>query len=57
MNASSSLRPSKSPRLSPNLLAALNDLAAVEHLPVSTLVAVLLNEALDHRLHRRRRHA
>jgi hypothetical protein len=47
----------RSPRLPPDLLAALNELAAVEHLPVGTLVAVLLNEALTHRLRRSRRHA
>jgi hypothetical protein len=42
------------PLLAPNLLAALSELAATEDLPVATLVALLINEALDQRLHRRR---
>jgi hypothetical protein len=36
--------------LSPNLIEALKGLAAVEDLPVATLIAVLINEALDRRL-------
>jgi hypothetical protein len=36
------------------LLAALSQLAATEDLPVAALIAVLINEALDRRLHRRR---
>ena len=42
----------KSPLLSPNLIEALKGLAAVEHLPVATLIALLINEALDQRLQR-----
>ena len=42
------------PLLAPNLLAALSQLAATEDLPVAALIAVLINEALDRRLHRRR---
>jgi hypothetical protein len=38
--------------LPPDLLAALRELAAVEDLPVPTLIAVLLNEALERRLRR-----
>jgi hypothetical protein len=40
--------------LSPNLIEALTGLAAVEDLPVATLIAVLINEALDRRLQRGR---
>jgi hypothetical protein len=40
--------------LSPNLIEALKGLAAVEDLPVATLIAVRINEALDQRLHRSR---
>ena len=39
--------------LSPNLIEALTGLAAVEDLPVATLIAVLINEALDQRLRSR----
>ena len=39
--------------LSPVLLEALTKLAATEDLPVTALIAVLINEALEHRLHRR----
>jgi hypothetical protein len=39
--------------LSPILLAALAELAAVEDLPVAALIAVLINEALDQRLRSR----
>ena len=42
------------PLLAPNLFAALSELAATEDLPVAALIAVLINEALDRRLHRRR---
>jgi hypothetical protein len=38
--------------LSPTLLKALAELAAIEDLPVATLIALLINEALDQRLHR-----
>jgi hypothetical protein len=34
------------------LIKALTELAAIEELSVSALIAVLINEALDHRLHR-----
>jgi len=40
--------------LSPVLIEALTELAAAEDLPVATLIALLLNEALGHRLHRSR---
>jgi hypothetical protein len=40
--------------LSPALTAALAELAAIEDLPLVTLIAVLINEALDSRLHRSR---
>jgi hypothetical protein len=40
--------------LSPVLFDALTELAAVEDLPVTTLIAILLNEALGQRLHRGR---
>jgi hypothetical protein len=40
--------------LSPNLVEALKGLAAFEDLPLPTLIAVLINEALDRRLHRDR---
>ena len=40
--------------LSPVLIEALAELAAVEDLPVAALVAILINEALDRRLHRGR---
>jgi len=42
------------PLLAPNLLAALSELAATEDLQVAALIAVLINEALDRRLHQRR---
>ena len=42
------------PLLAPNLLVALSELAATEDLPVAALIAVLINEALDRRLHQRR---
>jgi hypothetical protein len=42
-------RASRTPLLSPNLIEALKGLAAVEDLPVPTLIAVLINEALDRR--------
>jgi hypothetical protein len=42
----------KSPPLSPTLMAALAELAAAEDLPVATLIAVLINEALSTRLQR-----
>jgi len=42
----------KSPLVSPILMAALADLAATENLPVATLIAVLINEALSVRLRR-----
>jgi hypothetical protein len=38
--------------VSPILMAALADLAATENLPVATLIAVLINEALSVRLRR-----
>src|SRR6516164_2054432 len=41
----------RAPLLSPTLTKALSELAATEGLPL-LVVAVLLNEALDHRLHR-----
>jgi hypothetical protein len=44
----------KSPLLSPVLMTALAELAAVEGLPVATLIAVLINEALSIRLRRSR---
>ena len=44
----------RAPLLSPTLVEALTELAATEGLPLPALVAVLLNEALDHRLHRSR---
>ena len=44
---------SNPPLLSPNLIEALTELAAVEDLPVATLIAVLINEALDQRLRSR----
>jgi hypothetical protein len=47
-------RVSRTPLLSPNLIEALKELATVEDLPVTTLIAVLINEALDRRLHRGR---
>jgi hypothetical protein len=47
-------RASRTPLLSPSLVEALKGLAAVEDLPVPTLIAVLINEALDRRLHRSR---
>jgi hypothetical protein len=40
--------------LSPVLVEALTELAAAEDLPVATLIALLLNEALGQRLHRSR---
>jgi len=40
--------------LSPVLIEARTELAAAEDLPVATLIALLLNEALGHRLHRSR---
>jgi hypothetical protein len=43
----------KSPLLSPDLTRALRDLAANEGLPLATLVAVLINEALTRRLRSR----
>jgi hypothetical protein len=36
--------------LSPALIEALAELAAVEDLPLGTLIALLINEALDHRM-------
>jgi hypothetical protein len=47
-------RARRTPLLSPNLIEALKGLAAVEDLPVPTLIAVLIKEALDRRLHRSR---
>ena len=47
-----SKRAERTPLLSPNLIEALKGLAAVEGLPVSTLIAVLIDEALDRRLQR-----
>ena len=41
------------PLLSPVLLAALAELAAVEVLPLGALIAVLINKALTSRLARR----
>jgi hypothetical protein len=38
--------------LPPDLILALCEYAAAEELPVATLVALLLNEALGHRLQR-----
>ena len=38
------------PLLSPILVEALTELTAVEHLPVATLIAPLINEALTRRL-------
>jgi hypothetical protein len=43
---------SPSPLLVPDLLKALTELAAAEDLPVTTLIAVLINEALAIRLRR-----
>ena len=40
----------RAPLLSPVLIEALTELAAVERLPVATLIAVLINEALTRRL-------
>jgi hypothetical protein len=40
--------------LSPVLLAALTELAEVEDLPLATLIALLINEGLSHRLQRSR---
>jgi hypothetical protein len=40
--------------LSPALLAALAELAEVEELPLATLIALLINEGLSHRLQRGR---
>ena len=47
-------KPTSASLLSPVLLAALAELAAVEDLPVATLIALLIREGLDHRLHRGR---
>ena len=47
-------RAKQAPLLSPNLIEALKGLATVEDLPVAALIAVLINEALDQRLHRSR---
>ena len=44
----------RAPLLSPRLIEALKELAAFEKLPLPTLVAVLINEALDRRLQRGR---
>ncbi len=38
--------------LSPTLIQALTELAAIEGLPVPTLIALLINEALSVRLRR-----
>jgi hypothetical protein len=43
-------RARRTPLLSPNLIEALKGLAAVEDVPVPTLIALLINEALDQRL-------
>ena len=37
--------------MSPALIEALAELAKTEELPVGALIAVLINEALDRRLH------
>jgi hypothetical protein len=50
----STRRAGQTPLLSPNRIEALRELAAVEDLPVAALIAVLINEALDQRLHRSR---
>jgi hypothetical protein len=47
-------RRAPTPLLSPPLIEALKGLAAVEELPLPTLIAVLINEALDRRLQRGR---
>jgi hypothetical protein len=47
--------PPQAELLSPALLEALADLAEVEDLPLAALIAVLINEALGHRLHHRSR--
>jgi len=41
--------------LSPALVAALTELAIAEDLPLATLIALLLNEALGYRLRQRGR--
>ena len=43
------------PPLPPNLLTALSELAVTENLSLAALITVLINEALAHRLGRRRR--
>jgi len=47
--------PPTSSLLSPALLQALAELAEVEDLPLSALIAILINEALGYRLHQRSR--
>ena len=47
------IRRAATPLLSPSLIEALKGLAAVEALPLPTLIAVI-NEALDRRLQRGR---
>ena len=47
-------RSEQTPLLSPNLIEALQELAASEDLPFRTLVAMLINEALDRRLQQSR---
>jgi hypothetical protein len=48
------IRRAATPLLSPSLIEALKGLAAVEELPLPTLIAVRINEALDRRLQRAR---
>ena len=43
--------PRPAPLLAPDLLTALTELATSEDLPVGALIALLINEALDRRLH------
>jgi hypothetical protein len=50
--AFSACRRRRAPLLSPTLIKALTELAAIEELSVSALIAVLINEALDRRLQR-----
>ena len=42
-------RQPRMPRLSPTLLAALDELAAVEDIDLNLLVTLLINSGLDHR--------
>ena len=53
-SSNGSVRGNQQALLSPALVEALTELASIEDLPVATLIALLLNEALSHRLHRSR---